>query len=48
MAIIMMTENLARKISINNLQIPLCSDYKLGKSLKKMGNVLAMLRFLVK
>ena len=41
MTMIMMTENLATKITINNLQIPFAGTMKLGKTLKNMGNVLA-------
>ena len=37
---IMMTNNLATKITVNNLQIPFCRHMKLGKT-KNMGNVLA-------
>ena len=34
---IMMTENLATKIAINNLQIPLCRHYEIRKSTRKYG-----------
>ena len=37
MAIIMMTENLAMKITIDNLQIPLCKHYEIRKDSKKYG-----------
>ena len=42
MSINMMTENLATKITINNLQIyPFVGTMKLGKTLKNMGDFLA-------
>ena len=42
MTMIMMMENLATKIAINNLQIhPSVDTMKLRKTLKNMGNVLA-------
>ena len=37
----MMTENLAPKITINNLQISSVGTMKLRKTLKNMGNILA-------
>ena len=37
----MMTENLATKITINNLQISSVGTMKLRKTLKNMGNILA-------
>ena len=41
MTMIMMAENLATKITINNLLYPSVGTMKLGKTLKNMGNVLA-------
>ena len=42
MTMIMMTENLATKITINNLQIPpSVGTMKLGKIVKNMSSVLA-------
>ena len=41
MTMIMMAENLATKITINNLLIPLCRHYETRKDPKNMGNVLA-------
>ena len=37
MTMIMMTENLATKITINNLQIPLCRHYEIRKDSEKYG-----------
>ena len=41
MTMIMMTDNLATKITISNLQVPLCRHYEIRKCSQKMGNVLA-------
>ena len=37
MTMIMMTENQATKITINNLQIPLCMHYEIRKGSQKYG-----------
>ena len=37
MKMIMMTENLATKITRNNLQIPLCMHYEIRKDCQKYG-----------
>ena len=37
MTMIMITENLAMKITINNLHIPLCRHYEIRKDSQKYG-----------
>ena len=41
MTMIIMTENLATKITMSNLQIPFVDTMKLENTVKNMGNVLA-------
>ena len=39
MTMIMMTENLTTKITINNLQIPICRNYEIRKGSQKYGEL---------